>query len=234
MVRAAKHRNFECFSITEHISQFKNPRKEIGFGSFHKSGRIFSDFDEYESEFANIGKKANKGLEVDFSPRYNRQVSDYVNERKWDILLLSVHELSGGKDIEDKEGPQDRESSEKKWMDYFKLQEEALQNDLVSFVTLTHPVRLATSTRIVPSNFDESLLELATIAKEEDKALELNGKDMARDYSFVERLAKACSEAHCRVSFGSDAHHPDEVGRGRENATDLIKRFSLSEAIFCQ
>ncbi len=234
MVGASKLRNFDSVSITEHVSQFTEPRSSIKFRSVHRTGRIFSSLEEYLLEFDRVPNnptKVNRGLEVDFLPRFERDVSNYVNQKKWDILLLSVHELEDGLDIEDRSLPQDMENSEKRWMKYMELQKRALESDLVPFDVLTHPVRLARSTQLTPNYLYEKLLELAEVSKKEGKALELNGNDISRDYKLVERLARACGESGCEVSFGSDAHHPNEVGRGREKALELMKRFNLKERV---
>ena len=232
MVKAAKVKQLQRFSVTEHISQFKKPRSSIPFGSVHSKGRMFSDFEEYLLEFENLednGQEINRGLEVDFSPKFVSVVSGFVNEIKWDILLLSVHELENGLDVESKNLPQDKESSENRWREYIKLQESALTNDIIPFQVLTHPVRLGRSTQIVPEDIDQLLIDLAILAKKEKKALELNGNDVTRDYILVERLARACSVAGCEISFGSDAHHPNEVGRGFEQVSELVNRFNLKE-----
>jgi len=47
MVAAAKASEVREFSITEHISQFGEPRMSVGFGSVHSSGRIFETLKEY-------------------------------------------------------------------------------------------------------------------------------------------------------------------------------------------
>src|SRR5207302_1022740 len=106
MLAAAKANNVSEFSITEHVSQFREPRESIRFGSIHPSGRIFQSLKEYNAEFrkadqlAYSGMKINRGLEVDFSPRFETKLGDFVNQEEWDILLCSVHEFEDGKDIE--------------------------------------------------------------------------------------------------------------------------------------
>ncbi len=106
MLASAKANGVSEFSITEHVSQFKEPREAIRFGSLHPSGRIFESLKEYDDEFEKthhasyLGMKINRGLEVDFSPRFEKKVGDFVNQEEWDILLCSVHEFEGGRDIE--------------------------------------------------------------------------------------------------------------------------------------
>lgn len=232
MVQAGRSKNIDCLSITEHISQFKEARSSIKFGSVHRTGRVFSDFEEYRLQFESLDDHAlqvKMGLEVDFSPRYEKEVSSLANQEKWDILLCSVHEMENGLDIESKSHPQDRESSQKRWIEYVELQKKALTSEFFRFDILAHPVRLGRSTQIIPSNIDELFLELATLANVEGKALELNGNDIMKDYALVEKLASACARVCCRVSFGSDAHYQNEVARGYGKARELIQDRRLGE-----
>ncbi len=105
MIASAKANSVTEFSITEHVSQFRQARESIKFGSVHSTGRIFQSLEEYREEFRKVdrealGMKIRCGLEVDFSPGYETRVGDFVKQEKWDTLLCSVHELSGGTDFE--------------------------------------------------------------------------------------------------------------------------------------
>ena len=106
MVASAKHNRIDEISITEHVSQFTELRKSIGFGSVHTSGKMFQSLKEYDQEFEKIDVRTretiriNRGLEVDYSTRYETQLGEFVNREQWDILLCSVHEFGDGRDIE--------------------------------------------------------------------------------------------------------------------------------------
>jgi HisJ family histidinol phosphate phosphatase len=234
MVASAKANNIAKFSITEHVSQFRELRESIKFGSLHPSGRIFVNLKEYNEEFRKADQEAvstikiNRGLEVDFSPRFETRLGDFVNQEHWDILLCSVHEFENGKDIERNVGGiLDPALAHARWRDYLKLEELALESDFVPFEVLAHPVRISRSTRAVPPDIDELLVHLGRIARKRDKALELNGRDLDYAPELVRRLAIACSKSGCRVSLGSDAHHPNEVFRNMKVAIALVKEFNL-------
>ncbi len=68
-----------------HVSQFAELRRSVEFGSVHTSGRMFESREEYIEEFGKIDSrtrgvvKLNRGLEVDFSPRFLDSVGDFVN-----------------------------------------------------------------------------------------------------------------------------------------------------------
>ncbi len=233
MVASAKANNLSEYSITEHVSQFREPRESVRFGSVHSTGRIFDSLKEYDDEFKKAdeqawGMKINRGLEVDFSPRYETRVGDFVNQEEWDILLCSVHELEDGRDIERSIGQaEDPAFAHKLWHDYIGLEQMALESDFVPFKVLAHPVRMSRGIQAMPPELDDLLLDLARMATRKNKALELNGNDIDYAPALVRRLAIACSEAACRVSLGSDAHHPKDVFRNMGSAMSLVDEFEL-------
>lgn len=234
MLAAAKAKNLQEYSITEHVSQFRALRESTRFGSVHSTGRMFKDLKEYNDEFRKANEQAdwdmkiNRGLEVDFSPRFETEVGDFVNQEKWDILLCSVHEFDDGTDVERTLGrPVDPVWEHKRWREYLKLEQLALESDFVRFNVLAHPVRMARGKADLPPEGGDLLLELARTARRRNKALELNGNDIGYHPQLVRILARACSEAGCRVSLGSDAHNPKDVFRNMEVALDLVDEFKL-------
>ena len=234
MLTAANTIRISEFSITEHVSQFRELRESIEFGSVHPSGRIFDGVKEYNEEFRRIdraaysGMKINRGLEVDFSPCFEKKIGDFVNQEEWDILLCSVHEFEDGRDVEKSVrrtlGPA---TANEKWTEYLRLEQAARESDFVPFKVLSHPVRISRATQVVPFDLDDQLLDLATMARRRDKALELDGRDIDYAPDLVRRLASACSKSGCRVSLGSDSHRPSEVFRNMGKAMTLVKEFNL-------
>jgi HisJ family histidinol phosphate phosphatase len=233
MLAAAKAKNVQEYSITEHVSQFGELRESIRFGSIHSTGRIFNNLKEYDDEFrkadeqADEDMKINRGLEVDFSPRYETQIGDFVTQEKWDILLCSVHEFDDRTDIERTLRVVDPILVLKRWREYFSLEQMALESEFVPFKVLAHPVRMARGRVKPPLEADDLLLQLARTARRRNKALELNGKDIDYAPQLVRKLALACSETGCMVSLGSVAHHPKDVFRNMEVALGLVDEFKL-------
>ena len=235
MVDAARKTDVSVYSITEHISQFDFMRRRVKFSSVHESGRMFTSFDEYLGEFSKIKGdvadkvKVRRGLEVDYIEAYRSTIRDELSKKDWDFLLCSVHELKGGVDVENPTLLQDATSSRKRWEEYVTIQKAAIESGeaFIPFNVLTHPVRLATSTPKVPENFDDLLVDLARVARSRGKALELNGNDLARTPALVRRVAAACEEAGCKVSYGSDSHYPNQVSRNYKPALELVREFNL-------
>ena len=172
--------------------------------------------------------KISRGLEVDFSPRFEKKVGDFVNQQEWDILLCSVHEFEDGRDIEKSvRSTANAVSAQEHWREYLRLEQVALESDFVPFRVLSHRVRMSRATKTVPPDLDDHLLDIARIARKRNKSLELNGRDIDYAPELVRRLATACSNAGCRVSLGSDAHHPREVFRNMGIGMALVKEFEL-------
>ncbi|MDA4130310.1 MAG: PHP domain-containing protein [Thaumarchaeota archaeon] len=230
MVAAARKKVVNRLSITEHISQFSFFREKVIFASTHETGRMFSSFEEYIAEFAKVSKDkavaVRKGLEVDYIDEYSREIGALVSKRDWDFLLCSVHEFRGI-DVEKYGLPQDQKSSAERWVEYFETQKKAIQSDFVPFAVVTHPVRLGVSTPVYPENIQEMLANLASLARDRGKALELNGKDLESYPHLVRKVAQACSDTKCKVSYGSDSHRAGEVSRQYELASKLIREFEL-------
>jgi HisJ family histidinol phosphate phosphatase len=234
MLASANAKSVSEYSITEHVSQFKELRESIRFGSLHPSGRIFERLKDYINEFRKADQleysemRVNRGLEVDFSPRFAKSVGDFVNQEEWDILLCSVHEFEDGKDIEKTvRATVDPATAHEHWYEYLRLERMALESDFVPFKVLSHPIRMSRATKAIPVDLDDLLLDLARLARKRNKALELNGRDIDYAPDLVRRLAIACSRASCRVSLGSDAHHPREVFRNMRIAMSLVEEFDL-------
>jgi len=231
MVEAANKTQVSRLSTTEHISQFTFARESVKFVSVHDSGRMFSSFDEYLSEFEKVkdadGVVVRKGLEVDYIDKYRSEIGRLVSTKKWDVLLCSVHELPGGIDLDDKKLPQDYKSAAERWRLYIETQKDAIKSNFIPFDILTHPERLALGTPTVPEDLDDLMIELAKLAKEYGKALELNGSDLSNSPHLVQKVASACRMAGCKVSYGSDAHYPGQVSRNFDLAKGLIEKYGL-------
>ena len=237
MVESAKARHVKQYSVTEHVSQFKSMRQSVAFGSVHKKGRIFEDLKAYRKEFSKVGDpellgmRVKMGLEVDFAPRYEARVGNFVNQEAWDILLCSVHELEDGGDVEDARAkPFDKAEARGLWTEYLGLEQAALESDFVPFNVLTHPIRLSRRSGRAPDEIDDLLLGMAKTARRRRVALEFNGSDLGCAPELVRRLARACSKGGCRVSLGSGAHYPKDVFQRMTDAMALVKEFELQLA----
>src|SRR2546427_618048 len=143
------------------------------------------------------------------------------------ILLAEITEMLAAAKANNVRGIVDPASAHEHWREYLRLQRMGLESDFVPFNVLAHPIRISRASKAAPPELDDLLSDLARIARRRNKALELNGRDIDYAPDLVRRLATACSKADCRVSLGSDAHHPSEVFRNMGVAMALVKEFDL-------
>src|SRR3989442_10460187 len=90
MLAAAKTNNVSEYSIMEHVSQFREPRESIRFGSIHPSGNIFESLRDYNDEFRKADRLAYSGRRsiAGFRRTFRR-----ASRRGWDILSIKKHAI---------------------------------------------------------------------------------------------------------------------------------------------
>lgn len=228
MLASAHARGVREFAITEHI--FMLFEGQHLFPNQEEDGER-SALSEYVNAIRDHGRSdqplVRLGLEVDYIPGTEDAVTALLESTEWDVLLGSIHEID---DIDlHMYTPQSREEGERLWWRYYELHAEAIESGL--FDVITHPMRNAVLNSFVPANLDQCLDELAAFAKFHGVALELNGYDTTHFPHLVERLAAACGRTGCVVSFGSDAHAPEDVGRGLERAAAFAHAAGVRSAL---
>jgi histidinol-phosphatase (PHP family) len=167
------------------------------------------------------------GLEVDFVPGTESQVQAVLDGVEWDFLLGSVHEIDTLDFFEN--DPTDAAHGESLWERYVALLIEAVRSG--KFDVITHPVRNSVRNPHVPAHFDTLADELAHTAAIANVAIELNGEDITCWPVLVRQLATACARHGCPISFGSDAHGPQSIGRGMQSAMDIARSVGVTHAV---
>ena len=100
---------------------------------------MFESREEYIEEFRKIDSRTrgvvrlNRGLEVDFSPRFLDSVGDFVNRAQWDILLCSVHEFGDGRDVERKTRTRGLTDQRNRWETYLPITDNGPREQLRTF-----------------------------------------------------------------------------------------------------
>jgi histidinol phosphatase-like PHP family hydrolase len=139
-----------------------------------------------------------------------REVQDAFVEAHagdWDVILGSVHCLTGDHSIFDPSTPL---STAAAWDDYFERLADAVETG--GYDVVTHPLRLAVSRPEVPHDMARRLDHLADLAARADVALEVNGSDVRVYPELVQLLCESVARAGAPLSLGSDAHRPHSVG----------------------
>jgi histidinol phosphatase-like PHP family hydrolase len=220
MVRAAEERGLAGFAFTEHVFHLDEPRVASRYLGTRWDGELEGPpigVAQYLREIAAAAEavpavSVGAGLELEHwpdDPRVATVQNAFVaaHEDDWDVILGSVHCLTGDHSIFDSSTPL---SSAVAWDDYLERLGDAVQNG--GFDVVTHPVRLAVSRPDVPRDLAGRLDRLAELAAAADVALEVNGSDVRVYPELVQLLCASIARTGAPVSLGSDSHRAHSVG----------------------
>jgi HisJ family histidinol phosphate phosphatase len=220
MLRAAEAAGIASFAFTEHVFHLEEARA----ASSYLGTRWNEDLEgppmgveQYLSEIAAAAADVpavavTVGVELEHWPddpsvreAQDAFVAAYADA--WDLVLGSVHCLSGDHSIFDSSMPL---RADEAWDDYLERLADAIEHG--GYDVVTHPIRLAVSRPETPPDLAARLDRLAELAAASDTPLEVNGSDVRAFPEIVQLLCESIARAGTPVSLGSDAHRPASVG----------------------
>jgi histidinol phosphatase-like PHP family hydrolase len=238
MLQAAEAAGLAGFAFTEHVFHIEEARAASRYLGTRWNGELEGPpigVGQYLSEIAAAGEAVpgvavTAGLELEHwpdDPLVRQAQAEFVSAYagSWDVILGSVHCLTGDHSIFDPSTPlTDAEA----WDDYLERMADAIQNG--GYDVITHPIRLAVSRPEVPADLAQRLDHLAELAAAGDTALEINGSDVRVYPQLVELLCASIARAGAKVSLGSDAHYPRRVGAVLAGL-DLLRAAGVHSAV---
>lgn len=165
-------------------------------------------------------------LEVDFLPDRVEWIRELAGRHSWDYFIGSVHYVSGGWDID---SPFKRELWEKSdvdavWAEYFDRLSQAAASGL--FEIIGH-ADLPKKFRYLPKRDITPLVaKFLDACKATDTAIELNTAGLRKDCREIYPSRSILEMAHAKgiaITFGSDAHAPEEQGADFDAAIKLAQ-----------
>jgi histidinol-phosphatase (PHP family) len=174
------------------------------------------------------------GLEIDFLPGHEDWIRDLAHRYDWDYLIGSVHYVEAGWDIDNpaKIGTwQDRNPAEV-WAAYFDRLTEAAGSGL--FDIIGH-VDLCKKFGFVPeTDFMPQVHKFLSTAAGANAAIEINTaglRKQCREIYPSRPILDAAFKLNIPITFGSDAHAPDEVGADFSSAVALAKSCGYTHSL---
>jgi histidinol-phosphatase (PHP family) len=218
---------------------------EIGF-SEHLT--LFKDLEDwnmnplnispYINHLKNLQKTINSikikiGLEVDYFPGKEKEISSYLQSFPLDYVIGSVHYL-GEKTVD--VGPEfyEGKSIDRLFESYFYSVIEAAASDLFDILGHCDLIRIYGYKPV--SDLEPLYRKLAKTMKEHDIAFEVNTNGRNRplaDFYPDRRYLHIFLEENVPVCVNSDAHMPSRVGQYFDEAYDLLRYIGFTEmAVF--
>lgn len=221
---------------------------EIGFSDHSPMAR--DDFDDWRmrlnqlDEYVESVRQARAdvpqlqirlALEVDYLPGQEDWIRDLASRHPWDYLIGSVHYISNGWDIDNphKISLWQTRPTQEVWAEYFDSLTRAAASGL--FDIIGH-IDLPKKFGFIPDQDPTPLVRpVLKAAAQAGCAIELNTAGLRKECREIypsHHILRLAREAGVPITFGSDAHAPEEVGLNFPEALQLARDTGYQE--FCR
>jgi histidinol-phosphatase (PHP family) len=225
---AAEEHGIGELGVSEHVYRFREALEIWRHPFWNQQAR--DDLDSYCAFVRSTPLKL--GIEADFIAGAEDRIANLIDPRPFDYVVGSVHFLGDsavdheGYDIWEEEGDPDAV-----WRRYFETLAEAARCGL--FDILAHPdlVKVWGRGRPAPERDPRSYYEPAIEAiAESGVAVELSTAGLRKPVGELypsRAFAEMCVEAGAEFALSSDAHAPDQVGYGYDQALEFLRRIGV-------
>jgi len=229
--RVASERGIAELGVSEHIYRFEQAldvwRHPFWLQYAH------DDLDSY-CAFVRDQTDLRLGIEADFVPGGEDRMANLLEARDFDYVVGAVHFVrEGAVDMDDYSVWDTGKSAEEIWRRYFQTLGEAARSGL--FDVLAHPdlVKMWGGERPRPEGDLRRYYELAMDGIAESQiAVEVSTAGLrkrAQELYPAPGFLEMSLEAGAPVALSSDAHRPQDVGAGYEQALELLEGLGVGE-----
>jgi histidinol-phosphatase (PHP family) len=221
----AREREIEEIGISEHAHRFMEFRpiyKDLP----HTDSWCDSKLEEYINFLEYLKKKypVKIGIEMDYIPDKEEEIKELLSEYNFfDYVIGSIHWLNHGFGFDiDPNDPRWKEESEKIFLDYFERLKLAIKSGLFDIIGHIDLVKLWGHRP--PENIKDIYKELAEIIKTKNLSVEINTSGLRRPVNEIypsKTFLEILSFYNIPLTFGSDAHNPEDVGKNIKDSYNL-------------
>ena len=164
------------------------------------------------------------GLEVDFFPGREDWIRELAGLYPWDFILGSVHFI-GDFPVDRSAEDWKNENVEERWQQYFALWEQAARSKL--FDSLAHPDLPKKFGNRPAGDLTATYQRVLRTVKAADGAIEVSTAGLrkpCREIYPTEGFLRIACQFEIPITFGSDAHIPEDTGADFSKAVALARR----------
>ncbi|HLH15013.1 MAG TPA: histidinol-phosphatase [Solirubrobacteraceae bacterium] len=231
--RAASERGIAELGVSEHVYRFTQALSVWRHPLWVAGAR--DDLDDY-CAFVKEQTDLRLGIEADFVPGCEDRMGNLLDARDFDYVVGSVHFLRDrALDMHDYSVWDGTRSAEEIWRRYFETVAESARSglfdivahpDLVKYWGPAHPAR-------VPAGDLRRYYEIAVEGiADGGVAVEVSTAGLRKPVGEIypaRPFLEMCLEAGVPIALSSDAHHPEDVGAGYEQALELFAELDVRE-----
>ncbi len=226
-VEAARAAGLLAIGVADHLPLLPDPDPELSM-EVCELGAYVGEVLELKAAFPGF---VLLGVEADYRPETVSEVRSLLEGQPFDYVIGSVHHLGdwGFDDPRQMEGYGSREIDDV-WIDYLELVGEAAESGLFTILGHLDLVKKFgyRPTRALNTEFDRVVERISRAGV----AIEINTaglhKPVKEAYPSSAILQKLRT-ADIPITFGSDAHRPEEVGRDFAHAAELARTAGYDE-----
>jgi len=228
---AAAERGIAELGVSEHIYRFKQALEvwEHPFWARY----AHDDIDAY-CAFVREQTYLRLGIEADFVPGGEDRIANLLHARDFDYVVGSVHFIrDGAVDMDDYSVWGSGRSVEQVWQRYFETVAESARCGLFDIIAHPDLVKYWGDTGRQPDGDLRHYYEPAVEAiAEAGVAVELSTAGLRKPVGELypaRAMLEMCVQAGVPVALSSDAHRPQDVGAGYEQALTLLSELGVRE-----
>ncbi len=226
-VEAARARGLAALGVADHLPLLPDRDPELSMSAF--------ELDDYVAEVQELKARFPDyvllGIEADYRPQTVSEVGALLESSPFDYVIGSVHHLGGWgfDDPRQMDEYADRDIDDV-WIEYFELVGDAAESGLFTILGHLDLVKKFgyRPTRTRGAELDRLVERVARAGA----LVEINTAGLHRPvgeaYPTLDILRRLCI-AGVAVTFGSDAHRPQEVGRDFDHAVALAQAAGYAE-----
>jgi len=225
-IQIAIEQGIKYFGFSDHAPMDFDPKYRMSFKQMKEYEQSVLDAKKRYKDKINILL----GYEVDYLKNH---IDKRVLEADVDYFIGSVHFIDGwGFDNPEFIGRYEHEDIDEIWQKYFHAIKEMAQSGLFDIVGHLDLIKVF---KFMPKKTISSIVKDSLLAiKEADMVLEINmagfRKPIGEPYPSIELLQEAF-KLEIPVTFGSDAHKPQQVGLFANEITTIAKDIGYKQCV---
>jgi histidinol-phosphatase (PHP family) len=225
---AAEEHGIDELGVSEHVYRFTQALEIWSHPYWEEQAR--DDLDAYV-DFVRA-TPVRLGIECDFVPGSEDRIANLL-ERDFDYVVGSVHFLGPRGALDDRRYDiwQEIADPDELWSTYFRWQAELVRSGLFDIVSHPDLVKIWGADRPQPQRDPRFHYEpLVEAISDSGVAVEVSTAGLRKPVGEIypaRALAEMCVEAGAEFALSSDAHTPDQVGFGYDEALELLSTLGV-------